>query len=259
MTRRMHTAHLPPLIGGATASASLGEAFYRIRTALLADGDAAPKTILVASTLPGDGRSTVAANLAIACAGPDRSVLLVDADLRHPVQHVRFGMENVRGLAQVLYCDGDGELHVTQVRPCLDLLASGPLPADPPDLLASQTMARLMDFLRDKYDLVVLDSPPVSAFADAVALAQWVDAVVFVARSSHTHREQAGRALRQLSKSNPRVLGVVLNAVPVSDKAIGIDSPATADVISAAAAPVEQANLPVPTHDPGRAAPAAPS
>jgi len=190
------------------------ESFSRIRTVLLSPGEAAPRSVLVASALHGDGRSTVAANLAIACSTPGRRVLLVDSDLRKPVQHSIFELENNHGLAQSLCTEGNGELLVRQVRPSLDLLSSGPSPADPCELIDSDVMTRLLAFVREMYDLVILDSPPVREFADAVALAQRVDAIVFVVRSSSTHRDEASRALKELSRANRRVLGAVLNAVP---------------------------------------------
>ena len=214
MNNRPDTSLGPPLIGRTHTGTMFAESFYRIRTILLSAGDPVPRSILVASALQCEGRSTVAANLAIACAAPGRSVLLVDSDLRKPVQHSIFELENARGLAQVLCGEGDGELLVRQVRPCLDLLSSGSLPADPCGLIGSDVMARLLAFVREKYDLVILDSPPVSQFADAVALAQRVDAIVFVVRSSSTHRDDADRALKELSKVNPRIVGAVLNAVP---------------------------------------------
>ena len=262
MKHVLDTSLRPPLIGRAHAAPTLAESFHRIRTVLLSDGDAAPRSVLVASALHGDGRSTVAANLAIACSTPGRRVLLVDSDLRKPVQHSIFELENTHGLAQALSTEGNGELFVRQVRPSLDLLSSGPSPADPCELIDSDMMTRLLEFVRQMYDLVILDSPPIHEFADAVALARRVDAIVFVVRSSSTYRDEASRALKELSRANPRVLGAVLNAVPNRSLA-GKADPVRLHrrgLPIAAKAPQPQASVQAVSvaPDPAKSAPAAP-
>ena len=202
-----------PLLSSRAGSPSLAEAYCALRTNLSFLAGDAVKTIMVTSALPREGKSTVAANLALACANADKQVLLVDSDLRNPTQHINFALENTAGLAQVIQHGNERDLLVRSIQPRLDVLTSGPLPANPPDYLASDMMPALLGFLREHYDLVILDSPPVLLVADAVALGQWVDGVLFVIKAANTRPDQANKAIKQLRRANQNLLGVVLNAV----------------------------------------------
>ncbi len=193
-------------------NSELGESYRLLRTHLFSLNDGRTRTIMITSALPREGKSTVAANLAMACANGHKRVLLVDSDFRRPTQHVRFGIENNVGLAQALRNDRP-EILVHHAQPGLDVLTSGPLPANPPDRLASDTMARLVEFVKSKYDMVILDSPPVLPATDAVILASRVDGVLLVIKASYTRREQAAEAVRQLKGASAKLLGVVLNSV----------------------------------------------
>lgn len=211
----------PAITTGISRSASTHESFYQLRTNLSLVPGPPVKTVLIASALPREGRSTVAASLALACAEGARSVLLVDADFRNPCQHANFNINNVSGLAQVLGRADMHECQVKQVHPWLDVLTSGPLPANPPDLLASPVMTGLVQFLREKYDLVIFDSPAVARVTDAVALAHAVDGVLLVIKAASTTRQQAHSAVSQLRRANPRILGAVLNAAALDADACG--------------------------------------
>ena len=165
---------------------------------------------MITSALPREGKSVVAANLAVACANGHKNVLLVDADLRHPAQHECFGMDNSVGLAQALKPSRRGEdcsqeVMVHQALPGLDVLTSGPLPTSPPDDLASSAMTRLVHFVKRKYNLIIFDS--------ALVLARHVDGIILVVKAVHTRREQADEAIKQLTRANSNLLGVVLNSV----------------------------------------------
>jgi capsular exopolysaccharide synthesis family protein len=174
--------------------------------------------IMITSALPREGKSVVAANLAVACANGHRNVLLVDANLRHPAQHECFGVRNTVGLAQALKRSRPGEdcsqeVMVHQALSSLDVLTSGPLPASPPDDLASDAMTRLVEFFKTRYNLIIFDSAPVLPVTDALVLARHVDGIILVIKAVHTRREQADEAIKQLTRANSNLLGVVLNSV----------------------------------------------
>lgn len=206
------------LLGIAGSDPALAESYRLLRTNLYSLDGGNTRTIMITSALPGEGKSTVAANLATVCANGYRQVLLVDSDFRRPTQHVYFGMKNTTGLAQALRQPQPGEddgqeVTVQQAQPGLDILTSGPLHENPPDQLASDRMAQLVQFVRAKYDLIIFDSPPVLVVTDAVVLARYVDGVVLVVKAGHTRRDQAGEAIKQLTRANTKLLGVVLNSV----------------------------------------------
>jgi len=187
------------------------EAYRLLRTNLLYLASDRPRTIMVTSALPGEGKTTVAANLGRVCCDGGTRVLLVDSDLRRPALHKHFGLDNSFGLAQAL--DEDRHVVVQQAEAGLDLLTSGLLPENPPDVLASESMTEFIQFIKDKYDLVIFDSPPVLSVSDAIILAKRVDGVLLVVKSSSTRRNHANEAIKQLLRANRNILGVVLNSV----------------------------------------------
>jgi protein-tyrosine kinase len=201
-------AHSDPL---STAS----EAFRVLRTNLQFMGLDEPLTsILVTSASPGEGKSTNAANLAVAFAQAGVNVCLVDADLRRPTVAKLFGVENWAGLTTVIV--GQGELD-DALQPCqvpgLTLLTSGPIPPNPAELLGSERMTALLKRLEERFDMVIVDTPPVLAVTDAAVLAPKVGGVVLVVRSGQVPRQQVVRAKEALEAVRARLLGVVLGAV----------------------------------------------
>jgi non-specific protein-tyrosine kinase len=220
------------------------EQFRQLRTNLrFAAVDERMGSILVTSALPGDGKTTTSCNLAITTARTGARVVLVEADLRSPSFGAYLGLEPKAGLTSVLigaaalddvlapWDDalrpwGDVRRPWGDVRrPCgdvrqpwgegrLDVLCSGPVPPNPAELLGSRGMSALLADLTARYDLVVLDAPPVLPVADAVGLAGEVAAVLVVARAGRTRRTDIARAVERLAAGDARVLGVVLTMVP---------------------------------------------
>lgn len=173
-----------------------------------------PKSaILVTSPARGDGKSTTAANLAIAMAINGRETVIVDSDLRKPVQHRIFRLPNGRGLTHQLR-DPDAAiddcLQGAEVDR-LQLLSSGALPPNPSELLGSRRMETLIDQLMQAADVVIFDSPPAALLADAAALSKRVDGVVLVVSAGKTRRDEARRAISNLEQAGATILGVVLN------------------------------------------------
>lgn len=177
------------------------------------------RSLLVTSSIKGEGKSATAINLAGALARADRRVLLVDADLRDPSVHFYLGLEGSAGLSTVLI--GEAELDDV-VQPLelenLSVLASGPVPPNPSELLDSDRMTAFLDAATARYDVVILDSPPLLAVTDATAIARRVSGTVFVAGSGKVRRPQLTHALQKLQMVQVKLLGIVLNGVPRNDR-----------------------------------------
>ena len=173
------------------------------------------QVILVTSTNANEGKSTTAANLAVAVAETGKKVALVDADLRRPSLHRAFGLENRVGLTSALLKDASLDGDVLRPAPfyTLSLMTSGPLPPNPAELLEWEGFDALLERLKREVDLVILDSPPVLAVADARILAAKADATILVIDTGRTRAGAVRKALQALATANADVLGVVLNKV----------------------------------------------
>ncbi|MEI7643825.1 MAG: CpsD/CapB family tyrosine-protein kinase [Chloroflexales bacterium] len=189
------------------------EAYRTLRTNIqFSSIDRPLKTLLVTSTAPDEGKSIILANLAVTMAQSEQRVLLVDCDLRRPSLHNIFGLANEQGLTSALLEQGAGELPIQATAvPGLSLLASGPLPPRPADLLGSRRMVAMIERLRASADIVLFDTPPVVAVTDAAVLAPQVDGVLLVLQAGHTRRDRAREARQILEKVKAHIIGVVLN------------------------------------------------
>jgi polysaccharide biosynthesis transport protein len=192
------------------------EAVRTLRTALhfgLADR-ADIKAIVITSPTPGDGKSTIASNLAIAMAQSDQRVLLIDADLRRPTQHLIHEVSAERGLGSVLTDRRPvAEAVHTNVLHNLDLLPCGPLPNNPVELLNNGFFADLLLKLRDRYDRIIIDAPPVMPLADARVIAALADATLLVVRADQSTRRLSLAARNELWRVRATRLGVVVNGI----------------------------------------------
>ncbi len=173
-----------------------------------------PRSILVTSASPGEGKSFICANLALSLSqGVDSYCLVVDCDLRRPAQHTLFGISNVKGLSDYLQNKEVLEdLIVKGGVPKLSVLPCGPVPANPSELSGSSNMVALIEELESRYDdrLIVLDSPPLNAAAETAILAQQVDGVVLVVRHGQSRREHIRALVETIGRD--KVIGVVFNA-----------------------------------------------
>jgi capsular exopolysaccharide synthesis family protein len=192
------------------------EAVRTLRTALhfgLTGRDV--KAILVTSPSPGDGKSTIASNLALALAQADQRVLLLDADLRKPSQHKIFELSRDVGLSSILADRRPiEEAIVPNVLGLLDVLPAGPTPKNPVELLNNGYFAELLDKLREKYDRIIIDSPPVMPIADARVIAALSDATLLVLRAERSTRRMSIGARDELWRVRATRIGVVVNGVP---------------------------------------------
>jgi capsular exopolysaccharide synthesis family protein len=197
---------------------ALLEAFHGLRTSvLLSTAEAPPRTLLVSSARPGEGKTTVAANLAISLAQLGDPVLLIDADLRRPSLHNFFGVSAPHGLVGFLTGHEHWKDLVCHVAPVgLDVLFCGPVPPNPADLLSSEYMRTLIRDASKTYKFVVIDSPPLLNVADSRILATLVDGVLLVVVGGGTPRDLAQRAQASARDVGAHILGVALNFADLS-------------------------------------------
>ena len=207
------------IISLAQPKSQFAEAFRSLRTALLlSSAGHPPKYILLTSATPSEGKTTASTNLATILAQGEARVLLIDADLRRPTVHQRFGLSSRTGLSTLLTGAITLEEAVQKVQevPNLDVLVSGPMPPFPTEMLSSETMRQLLDHAGEIYTHVIIDSPPVLSVTDAVVLAREADAVVLVIRHGKSSKHVVRRARDLLLRSGAPVTGILLNAVDVS-------------------------------------------
>lgn len=202
-----------PLVVGPGAHTPRAEAFRVIRTNLqFAQVDRAPRVILVTSSLPGEGKTNTAANLALSLSETGRRTCLVDADLRNPCVAKTFGLVRDVGLTTVLIGAAPAS-EVLQWHPggALAVLASGAMPPNPAEILASDRMRQVLEDLTQEFDIVVVDSAPLLPVADTVGLASMVDGAVVVVRAGRTPSERAATAVASLRSVGTPILGGVLS------------------------------------------------
>jgi len=196
----------------------LAEAYRHLRTSvLLSTAGRAPKSLLVTSSLPGEGKTTTAVNTAISLAQTGASVVIIDADMRRPRLQSIFGMHGQQGLSSILSSDVSEAGMLAMVgndeTSGLGVLTSGPIPPNPAELLGSDQMRRLLAALQASYTHVVIDSPPVSSFTDGVLISTMVDGVLLVVHGGRSSRHIVRRSKQLLNDVGAKIFGVVLNNV----------------------------------------------
>jgi non-specific protein-tyrosine kinase len=192
------------------------EAFRKLRTNLqFSQVDDPPRIIVVTSSLPGEGKTNTAVNLALSLAEAGVSTCLVDADLRRPCVARTFGLVRDAGLTTVLIGQARAEDVMQQVGGRLSVLASGAVPPNPTELLASARMQEVLRELADTYDAVIVDTAPLLPVADTAGLASLAEGALLVVRAAKTSRDQVRSAAESLDRLGVRVLGTVFNMAPV--------------------------------------------
>jgi succinoglycan biosynthesis transport protein ExoP len=195
------------------------EAFRSLRTAvLLSRPGGGPKVILVTSCIPGEGKSTVTVNLGVSFAQHARKVIIIEADMRRPTIKRVLNVSNETGLSSVLAGSitlDQGIQHGVQV-PTLDVMAAGPRPPMPSELLGSPAFDQLLEELRSRYDIILIDSPPALLLTDAVSIASKTDATLWVARAGVVTRPQLARVTQLIQRNSIPIIGFVLNRMDSS-------------------------------------------
>lgn len=205
-----------PLLTQSSDQSPRAESFRQIRTNLqFANVAGRARTILLTSSLPGEGKSTTATNLAISLAQAGQTVCLIDADLRRPMVSEYLGLERNAGLTTALV----GDAHVDDLLQAwgdhnLFVLTSGQIPPNPSELLGSGAMSSLLKGLEAAFDVVVIDAPPLLPVTDAAVLSQHVGGVVLVVGAQKAREQDLGKALQALEMVNANLLGIVVNRLP---------------------------------------------
>lgn len=191
------------------------ESYRALRTNIdFSSVDEQTRVIMVTSAGPEEGKSTVVGNLAVTYAQDERRVLLIDADMRKPTVHRTFQLSNRYGLSSFLSRQIDLENAIQESGvPNLNVMTAGPIPPNPAEMLNSNSMTKLMEQLRENYDVVLIDTPPILAVTDAQLLASKSDGVLMVINAGKVKKEVVLKAKENLTRVNARMLGVVLNNV----------------------------------------------
>jgi capsular exopolysaccharide synthesis family protein len=197
----------------------IAESYRHLRTSLLlSSAGTPPRTILVTSSQPSEGKTTTAINTAFMLAQTGAQVLILDCDLRRPRVHAHFNLPNNRGLTSCLSGESDdldSLIHSYEKQPNLKIMPSGPVPPNPAELLGSDEMRRLLTTLSEKFTHIIVDSPPAISFTDASILSTFVDGVILVVHGGRSSRAVVRRAKQQLLDVGAHIFGVVLNNVKV--------------------------------------------
>src|ERR1043166_389573 len=194
----------------------MAEAYRHLRTSLLfSSAGKPPQSILVTSSQPSEGKTTTAINTAITLAQSDADVIIIDCDLRRPRLHSHFGFENTRGLTNYLSGDKNTEdlVRTYPDLPRLKVITSGPIPPNPAELLSSNEMRNLLQFLSGKFKHVIIDSPPAISFTDAAILSTLVDGVILVAMANKSSIHLMRQFKQRVHNIGARIYGVVLNGI----------------------------------------------
>jgi succinoglycan biosynthesis transport protein ExoP len=203
--------------GGASWQA---EAYRQLRTSLLLSTPGrAPKTLLVTSSVPEEGKTTTVVNTATVLAQTGAKVVAIDADMRRPRLHQVFGMENNQGLSSILSSEASESEILSMINQYKDtnlyLLPSGAIPPNPAELLGSEQMRRLLLVAGESFNYIVIDSPPIASFTDGVVISSIVDGVLLVVHGCKTSRQVVRRTRQMLQEVGAKIIGVVLNKINV--------------------------------------------
>lgn len=199
------------------------EAYKNVRTSLLFSlAPASQKSIVVSSAEPDTGKSTTCSNLAITMSQTGARVLLIDADMRKPVQHKIFQVNNTTGLSELLggFAKLNDVIH-SDVASKMDLITAGPIPPNPSELLGSESMEKLLEVLSEHYDYIFIDTPPINVVADSLLLCGKTAGTLLVTRQKQTTYDELDKAIDSIKSIDGNILGVVITDVKEKEKSYG--------------------------------------
>jgi capsular exopolysaccharide synthesis family protein len=196
---------------------SIGAESYRtLRTNIqYSSFDKKYKVIMITSSEQEEGKSTTAGNLALALAQNDKKVILIDCDLRKPSLHKKFKISNVVGLSDVIIGKDEIASAIKRYNKDLVILTTGKIPPNPSEMLASEAMTNLIEVLKETFDYIILDTPPVQAVTDSQILSTKADGTILVVRANKTKKDSIRNTVGLLKKVNANIIGIVLNGTEV--------------------------------------------
>lgn len=201
------------LIARANPKSIVSEQFRTLRTNInFSTPDHELRTLLFTSASPGEGKSTVAANTAVVFAQEGKRVLLIDADMRKPTVHYTFHMTNTLGLSNLLTRQAT-LFEATKISDIdnLDVITCGPIPPNPAELLGSKTMDKILEEMKENYDIIIFDAPPVLSVTDGQILSNKCEGTILVLSAGQTEKESILKAKEALVSAQATILGTVLN------------------------------------------------
>jgi len=213
-----HQNHSPELEVANAPKSTASEAYRGIRTNILfSSADSEPQVLLISSAGPQEGKTMTSANLAVTMAQAGSRVVLIDCDLRRPKMHNVFKMSREQGVSNILVgkLDVEDALQPTEISN-LFIIPSGPVPPNPSEILGSRRMKKLIAGLRQNFDRILIDSPPIVAVTDATVLTRSIDGAIIVIRANDKSRELVRHSLEKLKSVGAPILGAVLNGVDTS-------------------------------------------
>ena len=195
------------------------EAYRTLRTNIQFSAvDNELKTLLVTSSEKGEGKSTTICNMAIAFAQVEKKILIIDCDLRCPTIHRYFNLSNTCGLSNYLTSHIEVETVIFSTKEGVDIVPSGVIPPNPAELLNSRKFKETVKQLKERYDMILLDCPPIGLVTDAGVIANEMDGTLFVVKSHKIDERSVIRSMKLLNNVGAKVIGTVLSAVPIDNK-----------------------------------------
>ncbi len=189
------------------------ESYKSIRTSLkYSSVDKTIKTIVITSSVPGEGKSTIAGNLALCLSESGNKVLIIDCDLRRPSLHKKFRLSNLKGITDCLIDKDNLKESIQEFTSDLSVISSGTIPPNPAEILGSKTFERFLKNIGSIYEYIILDTPPLLAVTDASILAGKADATIIVVKYGKTREKDINLAYKELKKVNANVVGSILNS-----------------------------------------------
>lgn len=218
-SRQIKTKISAQLITELDPRSPISEAYRILQTNLtFMNFDGNIKFLAITSSMPGEGKSTTAANLALTLAQAGKQVILVDTDLRKPTQHKIFGLVGFAGLTNAIVDGNDPYLLCIEHKTSnLKVLPAGPIPPNAPELLASRRMKQILERLGEEADFVILDCPPALGLTDTLVLSKTVDGILLVVGSGKVERDMLASAKEQFERVGARIIGTVLNGIDVKE------------------------------------------
>ena len=190
------------------------EAYRSLRTNIqYSSFDKEYKTLVVTSANPGEGKTTVSSNLALVLSQGEKKILLIDCDMRRPSIHKRFRVTNTHGITDLLLGKKSIDSVINKFNNNLHIITSGKIPPNPADMLDSKVMTKFLDAMKNEYDYIVIDTPPIQAAADAQILSTKTDGILVVVRAGESKKDIVIDSISKLKKVNANIIGTVLNGV----------------------------------------------